>query len=272
LYTQAGTTYLLKAVKRTLDRNSGTKLADMAIKDDPWKIPELSKSASSSQQSDANEADPAANSMFDWRLSSQPQHSPAVTAQGSHHTPPSKVTHATLTDPAELQNQHPHPVVKVAQSFDGLDAYDSLFGSNSNGQMVRVPASPSLAVGRGFVLEVVNTVLRVYDEATGATLTPIVDTHTFFGLPPAFDTVTRKFGPILADTRALYDTHTDRWFIVANSQERDTVREPSLAGPRSGVTFLEIAVSDSHNPTGNYARGWHRLVSLCQGQVGGVVV
>jgi hypothetical protein len=113
------------------------------------------------------------------------------------------VAHATLADPAELENQHPHPVAKVAQYFGVLDAYDLLFGSNSNGQMVRVPASPSLAVDRGFVLEVVNTVLQVYDEATGTPFTPIVDTHTFFGLPPAFDPVTRKFGPILADTRVI---------------------------------------------------------------------
>lgn len=163
---------------------------------------------------------------------------------------------ATLsTDPVELEHQRPYPMAR--QSFDGLNAFDTRFANNGN-QLFASPASPSLAVGHGFVLQVVNTVLRVYDEGTGAPLTAVVDLNTFFGLPARANRSAPSFGPSIRDTRALYDAHTHRWFIVAISYEVDTVlqlgRPPNsrLRGPN----YLELAESDSPDPTGELIKGF----------------
>lgn len=107
------------------------------------------------------------------------------------------------------------------------------------------PAYPCVPAGNSFVLEVVNTVLRVYDAVTGAPLLNPVDLNTFFGFPAQFNRATNVFGPGLFDPICVYDQDAGRWFLVVAAYDVNPENDE-----RTGPSYIELAVSDTYDPTG----------------------
>ncbi|MFL5928755.1 MAG: hypothetical protein ACJ77E_17630 [Gaiellaceae bacterium] len=137
----------------------------------------------------------------------------------------------------------------LGTSFEGLGHYQQRFANNGN-QFSVEPPDQGLCVGNGFVVEAVNDVLNVY-STTGLSLLPsnavggAVDLNTFFGYPAAINRTTGVRGQVVTDPSCLYDAQTQRFYLVVLTLE---------VVPRTGafttVNHLDVAVSNSSNPTG----------------------
>lgn len=127
--------------------------------------------------------------------------------------------------------------------FDGLTHADQRLASAGN-QFSSEPPDQALAVGNGFVLEAVNTAIRVR-RTDGSVATPTVGLNQFFGLPFSINRSTGKFGPFTSDPKAYYDKDTDRWFVtlLEIGQDPDT-------GAFLAQSALLLAVSQGADPTG----------------------
>lgn len=134
--------------------------------------------------------------------------------------------------------------------FDGLTHRDQRLASNGN-QFSSEPPDQGLAVGNGYVVEAINTAIRVR-KTDGTVLLPAVGLNAFFGLAPAIDRTTGVFGPFTSDPKAYYDTDTQRWFVTMLEIDQD-----AATGDFLGHSAVFIAVSQSADPTG----AWH-LYSL----------
>jgi hypothetical protein len=131
---------------------------------------------------------------------------------------------------------------ELLQSFDGLTARDQLFARRF--QFDGEPPDQGLCVGNGYVLESVNSALRVYDTR-GAPLTAPIALTQFYGYPPHFDPETRRFGSISSDISCLYDSDTHRWFHLAWTLDLDP-----QTGAVTGRNRLDLAVSQGPSPLG----------------------
>jgi hypothetical protein len=132
----------------------------------------------------------------------------------------------------------------LAASFDGLNFRQQRLANGGN-QFSVEPPDQGLCAGNGFVLETVNDVLRVFDTA-GNPLTGVVDLNTFYGYIAQINRTTGVQGPFVTDPSCLYDSDTHRWFHVVLTLEVDA------NGDFTGVNHLDIAVSNSSNPTGTW--------------------
>jgi hypothetical protein len=146
--------------------------------------------------------------------------------------------------------------------FEGLNLYQQRYARGGN-QFTVEPPDQGLCAGNGFVVEVVNDVFNVYNAAGQSqlpdnTATNIVgghprnvdhavDLNSFFGYAPAINRSTGIRGQFVTDPSCLYDAATQRFFLDALTLE--TV-------PRTGafttVNHLDIAVSQTSNPAGNW--------------------
>ena len=124
-------------------------------------------------------------------------------------------------------------------SFDGLGAFDNLL---SNDGFEVEPPDQGLCVGNGFVMESINSSIRVFG-ASGTPRSEVVSQNGFYGFPPVQD-ANGVWGPFLADPSCLYDPETGRWFHTILVLDTDPVTG-DLAGPNS----IDIAVSRTSNPT-----------------------
>jgi hypothetical protein len=137
-------------------------------------------------------------------------------------------------------------------SFDGLNHFDQRFGSSDGSNAFSLePPDQGLCVGSDGngntrVLEVVNDVMRVY-STSGAAVTSAVSLNAFLGYAPAFDRTNVVFGPFVTDPSCLYDAQTGHWFLDVLTLDvwPDT-------GDWTGSNHLDIAVSDSQDPTGSW--------------------
>ena len=132
------------------------------------------------------------------------------------------------------------------QSFVGLDHYDQRILADNNNQFSLEPPDQALAVGSGFVVEVVNNALQVYKPNGTALLAAPVSMNRFMGQISEYNRTTGEFGPFLSDPRAYYDWPTGR-FIVA---EWATLND--AAGVPLDISVQFVAVSQTSDPTG----GW----------------
>jgi len=130
--------------------------------------------------------------------------------------------------------------------FNGLTHADQRLASGGN-QFSSEPPDQALAVGNGFVLEAVNTAIRVR-RTDGTTASATVGLNQFFGLAFAIDRTTGKFGPFTTDPKAYYDADTNRWFVTLLEIGQDPDTGAFL--PQSAVL---LAVSQSGDPTA----GWN---------------
>jgi hypothetical protein len=133
---------------------------------------------------------------------------------------------------------------ELTLSFDGLNHRQQRLANGGN-QFSVEPPDQGLCVGNGFVMETVNDVIRVFDSA-GNPLTAVVDQNSFYGYPPAIVRPS-TFGPFVTDPSCLYDADTQRWFHVVLTLDR-----VGTTGALSGKNHLDIAVSNSPNPTGSW--------------------
>jgi hypothetical protein len=135
---------------------------------------------------------------------------------------------------------------RAGAGFDGLTHLDQRLASNGN-QFNSEPPDQGLAVGNGYVLETVNTALRVR-RTDGSTAAATVALNPFFGLPVAIDRTTGRFGPFTTDPRAYFDFDTQRWFVTLLEIDQDPV-----TGAFLGHSEVMLAVSTTANPTGTWS-------------------
>lgn len=130
-------------------------------------------------------------------------------------------------------------------SFEALNHVDQRLANNGN-QFSIEPPDQGLCVGNGFVMETINDVIQVYDTE-GNPLTGVISQNEFYGYPPAIDRTTGEFGPFMADPSCYFDFDTQRWFHVILTLEVDPV-----TGAFTGPNHIDIAVSETPDPTGNW--------------------
>jgi hypothetical protein len=154
--------------------------------------------------------------------------------------------------PARVPSSHvPTPAdsvvlgLQAGVGFDGLTHRDQRLSSNGN-QFSSEPPDQALAVGNGYVVEAINTAIRVR-STTGAILVPAVSLNEFFGLAPSINRTTGVYGPFTSDPKAYYDPGTQRWFVTMLEIGQD----PNT-GDFLGQSAVMIAVSQGADPTG----GW----------------
>lgn len=158
---------------------------------------------------------------------------------------------------ARVPSSHvPRPAVQAivdatgTTHFAGLNHFDTRFagtGDYANTQFSLEPPDQALCVGNGFVVESVNTVIRVRSTA-GANLTAAMPLNDFFNLAPEIIRADPLvFGDFTSDPKCYFDADTDRWFvtILQLGVEPDT-------GAFTGDSSVMIAVSSSGNPTGSW--------------------
>lgn len=129
-------------------------------------------------------------------------------------------------------------------SFEGLNFRQERLARGGN-QFSVEPPDQGLCVGNGYVLETINSVLRVFDTA-GNSVLGVTDQNSFYGYPPAIDRSTGVRGPFVTDPSCLYDSATQRWFHVVLTL--DTLP----TGAFTGKNHLDLAVSNTPNPAGNW--------------------
>jgi hypothetical protein len=148
--------------------------------------------------------------------------------------------------------------------FEGLNHYQQRYSRGGN-QFSVEPPDQGMCVGNGYVVEAVNDVLNVYSAATGASALPdntaanivsgfprnvnhTVDLNSFYGYVPAIDRAHGNVrGPFVTDPSCLYDAQTQRFFVVVL-----TLEVVPTSGAFTTVNHLDIAVSQTSNPTGSW--------------------
>src|SRR5262249_52906145 len=112
--------------------------------------------------------------------------------------------------------------------FQGLNHYQQRYSRGGNQFSVEPPAQ-EMCAGSGFVLEVVNDVMNVFNTSGQSALPDntatnvvagfprnvnhAIDLNSFFGYAPAINRSTGVRGPGLTDPSCLYDVATQRWFV-----------------------------------------------------------
>jgi hypothetical protein len=124
----------------------------------------------------------------------------------------------------------------------GLNHVDQRLANGGN-QFSVEPPDQALCVGNGFVVESVNSVIRVRDR-NGAPLTGVQDLNTFLGYPAAIDRTTGVIGPQVIDPVCHYDPDFNR-FVFA-----DTTLGSLPDGTFTGKNTIDVAVSNTGDPTG----------------------
>jgi hypothetical protein len=147
--------------------------------------------------------------------------------------------------------------------FEGLNHYQQRFARGGN-QFSLEPPDQGMCVGNGYVVEAVNDVLNVYSASTGASLLPdntatnivsgfprnvnhAVDLNSFYGYAPAINRSTGARGQFVTDPSCLYDAATQRFFVVVL-----TLEVVPTSGAFTTVNHLDVAVSQTSNPTGSW--------------------
>ena len=131
---------------------------------------------------------------------------------------------------------------ELGVSFQGLNHRDQRTANGGN-QWSLEPPDQALCVGGGYVVESVNSVLRVWNTG-GTALTGVQDLNTFFGYPPAINRTTGVIGPDVIDPVCYYDPDNNRFVVAITTLLVDGV------GDYNGKNNIDVAVSNSGDPTG----------------------
>jgi hypothetical protein len=145
-------------------------------------------------------------------------------------------------------NKKPKSNPVLNMSLEGLNFFQQRFANGGN-QFSVEPPDQGLCVGNGFVLESTNSVLRVY-HTDGTPATGVVDLNTFYGYPPAIvrsGPHAGERGPSITDPSCIYDRAIGRFVHVVL-----TLDHVGLTAATNGNNHLDIAVSDTGDPTGNW--------------------
>jgi hypothetical protein len=146
--------------------------------------------------------------------------------------------------------------------FEGLNHYQQRYARGGN-QFSIEPPDQGLCVGNGYVVEMVNDVLNVFNTS-GQSVLPdntasnivsgfprnvnhAVDLNSFLGYAPAVNRTTGVRGPEVTDPTCIYDAATQRFFAVVLTLETNPT-----TGAFTTVNHLDLAVSQTSNPTGQW--------------------
>ena len=137
---------------------------------------------------------------------------------------------------------------QLVSHFQGLNFHDQRFANGGN-QFSVEPPDQALCAGNGFVVESVNDVIQAYDSVGNALLNggQAVDLNTFYGYPAAINRTTGARGPSITDPVCIYDQAIGRFVHVVL-----TLDHVGTTASLSGTNHLDIAVSDSGDPTGSW--------------------
>ena len=154
----------------------------------------------------------------------------------------------TTTGSGRIVSSKPKSNPTLGTNFQGLNFHDQRFANGGN-QFSVEPPDQALCAGNGFVVESVNDVLQVYDAAGNALLNggQAVDLNTFYGYPAAINRTTNARGPSITDPVCLFDEAIGRFVHVVL-----TLDHIGTTAALSGKNHLDIAVSDTGNPTGSW--------------------
>ena len=132
--------------------------------------------------------------------------------------------------------------------FEGLNLFNQRFANGGN-QFTVEPPDQALCAGNGFVLESVNDVLQIY-HSDGTPATGVIDLNTFYNYPAAIvrsGPNAGQRGPSITDPVCLYDQAIGRFVHVVL-----TLDHVGLTASLTGTNHLDIAVSDTGDPTGSW--------------------
>lgn len=138
-------------------------------------------------------------------------------------------------------------VTDTGTGFAGLNHYQQRYagtGAYAGTQFSLEPPDQALCVGNGYVVESINTAVRVY-SASGSALTAPTALNQFFGLAPEINRTTGVYGDFTSDPKCYYDSDTGHFFLTI--LQIDVVPSTGAFASRSHVY---IAVSKTANPTG----------------------
>jgi hypothetical protein len=157
----------------------------------------------------------------------------------------------TTTGHGKSVNSKPKSNPVLGAHFQGLNFHDQRFANGGN-QFSVEPPDQGLCAGNGFMVEAVNDVLQVYDAAGNALLNggQAVDLNTFYGYPPAIVRTgpnAGQRGPSITDPSCIYNQVLGRFVLVVL-----TLDHVGLTANLSGNNHLDVAVSDTSDPTGSW--------------------
>jgi len=133
----------------------------------------------------------------------------------------------------------------LIRSFNGLNHRQQRLANGGN-QFSLEPPDQGLCVGNGYVMEIINDVMNVYD-ASGNSVKGVTDLNTFFGYPAAFNRTTGISGQFVTDPSCLFDKATQRWYADVL-----TIEVFPDTGNFTGQNHLDLAVSQGASPLGNW--------------------
>src|SRR4051794_14613535 len=136
---------------------------------------------------------------------------------------------------------------EVNTGFEGLDIRDQVF---SQGFEVE-PPDQGLCGGNfdktTFLWEEVNLAIGLFDTQQNQYTPPALGINVLYGVGPAFDPDTGKFGPFLSDPKCYFDKGTGHWFHTVLEADVD----PDTGDLTGGANTL-LAVSQTRDPFGPY--------------------
>jgi hypothetical protein len=183
----------------------------------------------------------------------QPELSPGVEGEegaGNFNRPrpgfkngkfPKKPLDAPTVDSSPIAGSNP----ELTRSFDGMNHRDQRLANGGN-QFSLEPPDQGLCVGNGYVVEAINSVIRVWNTS-GSPLTGVVALNPFFGYAPAINRTTGALGPDVIDPVCYYDPDNNR-FVVAIT----TLQHVGTTGDFNGKNTIDLAVSNTGDPTGTW--------------------
>lgn len=129
----------------------------------------------------------------------------------------------------------------LVTSFDGLNHYIDrpLAGASIE------PPEQGLCVGNGHVVESVASAIAIYDTHGNLLQAPKA-LNSFYGYPQV-----TQLGPHLNDPGCYFDVATQRWFHTVLAL--DVVQSGPATGAPTGVNHVDIAVSQTADPTGAWS-------------------
>src|SRR6185295_15549848 len=129
---------------------------------------------------------------------------------------------------------------EVQTGFEGLDIRDTVFSQGFELE----PPDQGLCGGTfgptTFLWEEVNLAIGLFDTQQNQYTPPALGLNVLYGVPPAFDAGTGKFGPFLSDPKCYFDPDTGRWFHTVLEADVD----PATGDLTGGANTL-LAVSAS---------------------------
>ena len=135
---------------------------------------------------------------------------------------------------------------ELSLSFNGLNHRDQRLANGGN-QFSLEPPDQALCVGNGYTVESTNSVIRVFNSATGDASTGVQDLNGFFGYPAAINRTTGAYGDDVIDPVCYYDPDNSR-FIVAITTLHRVGTTPAF----NGKNTIDVAVSNSGDPRGSW--------------------